>query len=314
MQISCAIVSYHNPPEQIAEVLRNAASSAMDVAIFLVDNSSDDTLAEVARRFGARYIHRPDNPGFGAAHNLAMREALAQGTRYHAVLNPDISFGPEVLPALHAYMEAHQDIGLIMPDIRYPDGSRQHLCKLLPTPADLWVRRFLPGLYKASGRLDTYEMRASGYDSIMDVPALSGCFMFLRASVLERVAGFDERFFMYLEDVDLSRRIGQIARTVFYPKVSIVHAYQKGSYKNSALLKRHIRSAVQYFSKWGWVFDAERHAVNRRALQQMTRGQPRDEVQADAAAVPAASATSTASAVTSASDSLADRKSRTGRA
>lgn len=273
MQISCAIVSYHNPPEQIAEVLRSAASASaaasMDLAIYLVDNSADDSLAEVARRFGARYIHRPDNPGFGAGHNLAMRDALAQGTRYHAVLNPDISFGPEVLPTLTAYMEAHQDIGLIMPDIRYPDGSRQHLCKLLPTPADLWVRRFLPGLYRSSGRLDTYEMRGSGYDSIMDVPALSGCFMFLRASVLERIGGFDERYFMYLEDVDLSRRVGQLARTVFYPKTSIIHAYQKGSYKNSALLMRHIRSAVQYFRKWGWFFDAERRAVNRKALVQL---------------------------------------------
>lgn len=269
MQISCAIVSYHNPPEQIAEVLRSAASSAMDVAVCLVDNSADDTLSEVARRFGARYIHRPDNPGFGAAHNLALREALAQGTRYHAVLNPDISFGPDVLPALFAHMEANPDIGLIMPDIRYPDGSRQHLCKLLPTPADLWVRRFLPGLYRASGRLDTYEMRRSGYAGIMDVPALSGCFMFLRASVLHRIGGFDERYFMYLEDVDLSRRVGRVARTVFYPKVSIIHAYQKGSYKSSALLMRHIRSAIQYFRKWGWFFDAERSAVNRRALRQM---------------------------------------------
>ncbi|WP_151635790.1 glycosyltransferase family 2 protein [Noviherbaspirillum aerium] len=281
MQISCAIVSYHNPPEQIAEVLRSIASTPMESAIYLIDNSADDALAEVARRFGARYIHRPDNPGFGAAHNLAMREALEQGARYHVVLNPDISFGPEVLPALLAYMEAHQDIGLVMPDIRYPDGSRQHLCKLLPTPADLWVRRFLPGLYESSGRLDTYEMRRSGYDRIMDVPALSGCFMFLRSSVLKQVGGFDERFFMYLEDVDLSRRIGKVARTVFYPKASIIHAYQKGSYKSSALLKRHIRSAIQYFRKWGWLFDAERDAINRKALRQMTQ-----DGQADAAPDP----------------------------
>jgi GT2 family glycosyltransferase len=272
MSISCSVVSYHNPPEQIADVLRSVAATP-GIALMLVDNSSNDKLAAVARQFGARYIHRPDNPGFGAAHNIAIGEALAGGSEYHMVVNPDVSFGPEVIPALQAYMDAHADIGLLMPDIRYPDGTRQHLCKLLPHPADLFVRRFLPALYRASGRLDAYEMRHGGYDTSMDVPALSGCFMFLRASVLKKTGGFDERYFMYLEDVDLSRRIGRVARTVFYPAVSITHAYQKGSYKSSVLLSRHIRSAIRYFNKWGWLFDAERDAVNRTALQALQRMQ-----------------------------------------
>jgi GT2 family glycosyltransferase len=258
-------VSYHNPPDQIAAVLRSVAATP-GIGLTLVDNSRDDKLAEVARQFGARYVHRPDNPGFGAAHNLAIRMALAEGSAYHLVVNPDITFNADVIPALRAYMDSHPDIGLIMPDIRYPDGSRQHLCKLLPHPVDLLGRRFAPALYRLSGRVDTYEMRRSGYDHIMDVPALSGCFMFLRTSVLEKTGGFDERFFMYLEDVDLSRRIGQCARTVFFPAVSVVHAYQKGSYKSSALLSHHISSAIRYFNKWGWLFDSERHTVNRAAM------------------------------------------------
>lgn len=266
MSISCSVVTYHNPPDQIAAVLQSV-SATPDVAVTVVDNSVDNKLEEIARQFGARYVHRPDNPGFGAAHNLAIRDALASGAQYHLVLNPDISFDDKVIPALKAYMDAHPDVGLVMPDIRYPDGSRQHLCKLLPHPIDLFVRRFIPTLYRLSGRVDTYEMRRSGYDRIMDVPALSGCFMFLRSSVLQKTGGFDERFFMYLEDVDLSRRIGQLARTVFFPSVSITHAYQKGSYKSSALLWRHISSAVRYFNKWGWFFDAERGAVNRAALK-----------------------------------------------
>ena len=265
MSISCAVVSYHNPPEQIADVL-NSVTAAQGVALTLIDNSRTDELSDVARRFSARYIHRPDNPGFGAAHNIAIAEALAGDAMYHIVVNPDVHFGPEVIPALRAYMDAHPDIGLLMPDIRYPDGSRQHLCKLLPHPGDLFLRRFFPVLYRLSGRLDAYEMRA-GYDRVMEVPALSGCFMFLRTSVLKRTGGFDDRFFMYLEDVDLSRRIGRVARTVYYPSVSITHAYQKGSYKSSALLSRHIRSAIRYFNKWGWFFDRERTAVNRAALQ-----------------------------------------------
>lgn len=272
MSISCSVVTYHNPPDQIAAVLRSVALTP-HVEVTLVDNSSDNTLEAVARQFGARYMHRPDNPGFGAAHNLAINDALAAGTDYHLVLNPDISFDEKVIPALQAYMDAHPEAGLVMPDIRYPDGSRQHLCKLLPHPFDLLVRRFVPTLYRMSGRVETYEMRCSGYDRIMDVPALSGCFMFLRASVLRKTGGFDERFFMYLEDVDLSRRIGQHARTVFFPAVAITHAYQKGSYKSSALLWRHISSAIRYFNKWGWFFDAERSAVNRAALKGLEQSQ-----------------------------------------
>ncbi|WP_420476069.1 glycosyltransferase family 2 protein [Noviherbaspirillum sp. ST9] len=270
MSISCAVVSYHNPPEQIADVLGSAAALP-GVVLTLIDNSRDDRLLSVARQFGARYIHRPDNPGFGAAHNLAIAHAQEIGTEYHAVINPDVRFGPDVLPALRTYMEAHPDIGMLMPGICYPDGSRQHLCKLLPHPGDLFLRRFLPTVYRLSGRLNAYEMHDGGYDRIMDVPALSGCFMFLRTSVLKQIGGFDERYFMYLEDVDLSRRVGRVARTVYFPAVTITHDYHKGSYKSSVLLSRHIRSAIHYFNKWGWLFDEERALVNSKALQALAR-------------------------------------------
>jgi GT2 family glycosyltransferase len=267
MRISCSVVSYHNPPEQIAHALKSVAASHAGISLILVDNSRDNALEAVARQHGADYLHLPSNPGFGAAHNVAIGRALAAGTECHLVMNPDVWFEPGVIPAMASYLEAHPDIGLLMPDIRYPDGRRQHLCKLLPTPADLIVRRFLPRVYRASGRLARYEMHASGYDRIMDVPALSGCFMLLRASVLRQIGGFDERFFLYMEDVDLSRRVGQVARTVFYPPVSIIHGYQKGSYRSMTLLSHHIRSAFRYFGKWGWWMDAERARINRRALQ-----------------------------------------------
>jgi hypothetical protein len=163
-------------------------------------------------------------------------------------------------------MEQHDDVGLVMPGIRYPDGSEQHLCKLLPNPGDLLMRRFAPGLYRRSGRLARYELHASGYDKIMDVPSLSGCFMLVRTRILREIAGFDERFFMYLEDVDLSRRVGKVARVVFFPYVTVVHDYAQGSYKSLKLLSYHIKSAILYFNKWGWFSDIERDAINISAL------------------------------------------------
>lgn len=271
MRISCSVVSFHNPPKQVAQTLHNVAATPGNIALCLLDNSRTDALAAIACEAGARYVHLPSNPGFGAAHNIAIREAIANGYDYHLVLNPDIAFGPEVIPALAAYMQAHPDVGLLMPDIRYPDGRRQHLCKLLPNPVDLLLRRFMPSLYRASGRLATYELHRSGYNRVMDVPSLSGCFMFLRTSVLRQVDGFDEGFFLYMEDFDLSRRIGRVARTVFYPAVSVTHEYQQGSYKKASLLRHHLRSAFRYFNKWGWLFDAERRAVNRRTLRSLAQ-------------------------------------------
>jgi GT2 family glycosyltransferase len=269
MQISCSIVCYHNVPEQVAQVLTSVVASGHEVALFVVDNSPTDTLAPIVRRFGATYIHLPHNPGFGAGHNVALLEAFKKDTEFHLVLNPDIRFGENVIPTLAAYLQQHGEIGLVMPGIFYPDGKQQHLCKLLPNPVDLMIRRFFPTLFRLSGRLASYEMHASGYDKVMDVPALSGCFMLMRTSILRNIGGFDERFFMYMEDVDLSRRIGRVSRTVYFPFVSVVHDYGKGSYKSLKLLYYHARSAILYFNKWGWFSDAEKEAANRAATQKI---------------------------------------------
>ncbi len=239
----------------------------MQMQIYLVDNSRTAGLAGVARQFGARYLHLPANPGYGGAHNVAIREAMLAGSQYHAVMNPDIHFGADVLPALIGYMESNRDIGLLAPRVQYPDGQPQYLCKLLPNPLDMLVRRFLPALHRRSGRQAQYELRNSGYDKVMDVPVLSGCFLVVRTSVLSLSGLFDERFFMYFEDVDLTRRIGAVARTVYYPHVKIVHEYAKGSYRNAVLMRHHLESAVRYFNKWGWFSDADRSTINNAALK-----------------------------------------------
>ena len=112
-------------------------------------------------------------------------------------------------------------------------------------------------------------MQFTNYDKEMEVPALSGCFMFLRVDVLKKVGMFDERYFMYAEDLDLCRRIGEVSHTMFYPAVSVYHAYEKGSYKNKKLLKYHICSVIKYFNKWGWMFDAKRTHKNRECLRKL---------------------------------------------
>ncbi|HWV71328.1 MAG TPA: hypothetical protein VN040_06425, partial [Pseudosphingobacterium sp.] len=106
---------------------------------------------------------------------------------------------------------------------------------------------------------------------VLDVPNLSGCFMFVRTAILKKIGGFDPRYFMYLEDVDLVRRIGEHARTVFCPFVSIYHGYQKGSYANGKLMRLHIQSAIKYFNKWGWFIDSDRRKLNKITLDRLAK-------------------------------------------
>ena len=139
--------------------------------------------------------------------------------------------------------------------------------KLLPHPLELLVRRFFPLLHSSSGRLARYELHGSGYARVMDVPALSGCFLLMRIATLRRVGLFDERFFLYFEDVDLSRRVGRVARTVFVPHVAVVHDFGRGSCRDWRLFRHHLVSAARYFNKWGWLRDEERARINARALR-----------------------------------------------
>lgn len=160
-----------------------------------------------------------------------------------------------------------------MPKVLYPDGSNQYLCKLLPAPIDLMLRRFLPGPWKglARKRAASYELRFLDSDAPAYVPSLSGCFMFVRRSVLDSVGGFDERFFLYMEDVDLCRRMLSVSRLLYWPGVTVEHVHQMGSYRSRKLLLLHIRSAIRYFNKWGWLRDRNRRQINRETLA--TRGQ-----------------------------------------
>ena len=263
--ISVSIVTYQTPVAEIGGALADLRAGRHPVLTTVVDNSPGEELRPLVESFGAAYVPAGRNLGFGGGHNLAMREAI-RTSDYHLVCNPDVRFGPEVLGTLARLMDASPEVGLVMPRVLYPDGREQRLCKRLPTPADLFARRFLGGVAGRRLRAGTeqYELRHLDLNIARQVPSLSGCFMFLRTSVLREVGLFDTRYFMYMEDVDLCRRVGAVAQTVFYPAVSVTHGYAKGSYKDRKLLRYHMASALRYFAKWGWFLDPGRRALNKR--------------------------------------------------
>ncbi len=247
----------------------------MPVNVAAVDNSPRENLRAVVEAYDATYIWQGQNRGFGVGHNIALRRML-DSSKYHLVVNPDVIFTNGVIECLYQFMEENPCIGLVMPRILNQDGTEQNLCKLLPSPIDLFARRFLgrAGKVLFRNRWDQYELRTLDMNVVREVPSLSGCFMFMRTSVLRETGLFDERYFMYLEDVDLCRRIGRVSQTVFYPHVSIVHGYTKGSYQDARLLKHHISSAIKYFSKWGWFYDPEREHLNRKTKVLEGENQP----------------------------------------
>ena len=272
-QINASIVLYHNKKEQLTKAIKSFLNTELKVKLYLVDNSSNDDLKELEKLDDrVEYIFNNANLGYGRAHNIAMKKSVEDDVLCHLVLNPDIYFEKGVLEELFGYMEHYQDVGNIIPQVRYPDGEIQHLCKLLPTPADKLFRRFLPFKNLKRNMNERYELRFTGYKEPMNLPSLSGCFMFLRVDALKSVGLFDENIFMYEEDTDLSRRLFTKYKNIFYPIVEITHEYAKGSYSNKLLLKYHIKSIIYYFNKWGWFFDKERTEINRQTLSKLKKG------------------------------------------
>jgi GT2 family glycosyltransferase len=273
--ITASMVLYDNPPELFGAAIQSFLDCDPRGRIAIVDNSARSLAHELFHHDRVTYIFAGRNLGFGSGHNLAIGK-VARGD-FHLLLNPDVRFSATTVQELLAFAASDPGIGAVMPKICFPNGSLQRLCKLLPTPFDLLLRRFIPVPFLQQMRRVTYELHGLPQDRAIDVPSLSGCFLLLRTSLLKELGGFDERYFMYMEDVDLVRRIGDRARTVYYPFVTVEHQYAKGSYSNTRLLGYHLLSGMKYFSKWGWWFDAARAQRNAQVLRALVRSPNQSE-------------------------------------
>lgn len=235
--------------------------------VYWIDNSPTEALNPPLLSKKISYQHFSKNLGYGAGHNIAIRESIYDNIPFHLVINSDILLPIGALDSMLEFMAQHPEIGSLMPKVTYPNGELQHLCKLLPTPLDVFGRRFLPNQWIRK-RNSRYEMHASGYNKIMNIPYLSGCCMLLRTKAVQEVRLFDERFFMYPEDMDLTRRIHRAYLTVFFPHVVIIHNHEKASYKSPKMLWIHIVNMCKYFNKWGWFYDKERQLFNQIATEE----------------------------------------------
>lgn len=262
--LNVSIVIYKHRFSEMESLIRTLRGSEIVEKIYIIDNSPVPSCD--FKQDGLTYIFTGRNIGYGAAHNIALRKTIAAELPYHLVVNPDITMDATILKEMIDYLEKNKNIGHLMPKVVYPDGETQYLCKLIPTPKDLIFRRFLPEKWTVKN-MNRFEMRNSGYDKIMDVPYLSGCFMLLRTEALKKAGLFDERFFLYPEDIDLTRRIGEHYRTVFYPFTSVEHHHARSSYKSFGMMLVHSWNLMKYFNKWGWIFDKKRKRINQELIK-----------------------------------------------
>ena len=274
---TASIVTYNTPTTDLEKIIKCFQKIKLNFKLWISDNSETDALRSFFEKINddrIEYIFNNANKGFGEGHNRIIKKVAGDPklSEFHLAINADIYFKENTIEKIVEYMKEHEEIGQIGPKITDLEGNFSYTCRLFPMPMNLIFRRFLP-FKKIVDKMDyDYEMRWANFEEIMEVPILSGCFVFSRTAVLKEMGGFDKRYFMYMEDYDLCRQIGQKYKVIYYPEVEIFHEHGKASYKSRKLMMFHIKSAIKYFNKWGWFFDKERKIKNdetRRRYQNL---------------------------------------------
>lgn len=253
VNISLSIVLYNQTVEQIETIIKTLndlqSRTKYNYIFFLIDNnSSQKNISQFTSRLESNYkiIELYENIGFGGGHNCVLNMLESD---IHIVMNPDIIINDfDGFDKAIEYLLLHGEIGLLSPKILNTDGSIQRLTRNDPTVLDLLIRFLGPNFMKK--RQKDFVHFDTGYDSIQKIENATGSFMILKTSKFKDVNGFDTRYFMYMEDSDLTRTIGT---SVFYPYFSVIHEWARENHSIKGIL-RIIISMIKYFNKWGWRF------------------------------------------------------------
>ena len=249
-KISISIVTHNNANNvllALESVYKNAKN--VEIEIFVVDNnSSDGTIYWVQKQYPqVKVIKLSQNKGFGAGHNQVLDKINSD---FHVFLNPDITFDTDVIGDLATYLQENPDVAIITPSILNVDGSRQDLPKKVPQFKYLVSGRLerFGGIFKTWR--EEYTCKNIDFERPMEIDFCTGCFIMIRTSILKKLNGFDERFFMYFEDADLTRRAQKYGKTMLHPSICATHTWARTSSKNLKYFCIHVSSMLKYFYKW----------------------------------------------------------------
>lgn len=241
--VSASIVTYNDidrAPQAVQSVVSN--TKKYDLKLYVIDNCSSDGTADfIAKTSDTTVLKQDKNLGFGAAHNKVLCEELG---KYHFVINPDITLNDDVISNMVDYFEANPDVIMAMPKILNQDASEQKLPKERPTFKRLFLGRL------SSKIRGEYIWVDKEITEPCEVDFCTGCFFCIRTDVYKKLSGFDERYFMYLEDVDLALRAKQFGKVVMLPQFAVTHAWERESSKSLKYLLIHTASCFKFLFKW----------------------------------------------------------------
>lgn len=241
--LSVVIVT-HNVRRLLRDCLESVFTSRTPwpFEVFVVDSGNDGSAAMVRAAFpAAQVIEAPENPGYAAANNLALRRARGE---YCLLLNPDTVVPPDAFALTVAAMASDPAIGILGPKLTRANGALDLACRRsFPTPRNAAFHFLrLPKLFPNHPALGEYNLTYRDPDQEYDVDSVVGAFMLIRRHVLEEVGLLDESFWMYGEDLDLCWRAKQAGwRTRYFPRVRVLHL------KGASSRRRSLRCTYEFF-------------------------------------------------------------------
>mgnify|MGYP001122963702 FL=1 len=243
--ITAAIVLFNNDFEILNKTINSFLNIKLDKKLFLIDNSKNTQVKDIFSSSEIEYVFVGKNIGFGRAHNLILDRIHSD---FHLILNPDVEFSPDVIPILIDQLKKKATVSFITPKVIYPNKNSQYVCRKHPTLFNLINRNL--NFNKRLVLKNQYRDRDLNKPFYPDF--IHGCFMLFKTKDFKNLKGFDSRYFLYMEDADLCRKIDKSGKKIlYYPEVEIIHQHQKGSSKSIKLFFYHLSSAFKYFLKWG---------------------------------------------------------------
>jgi len=242
MKITASIVIYNEHKNTLKKVIEGFLDLRFEKKLFIIDNSSKNILEKFCSSYeNVVYIFSGKNLGFGKAHNLILKDIV--DSEIHLILNPDIYFQTLELGKFLEWFDSCENVSLAIPKVLNVDGTVQDVVRDIPTPISLLKRKL---------KIENGELMIAD-KSTAEIPFAHGCFMAFKSDVFQKLGGFDERYFMYMEDIDIWIRAKKYGKTVINTNFSIYHEHRKGSSKSFKLLFYHIHSAIQFFWKFSFL-------------------------------------------------------------
>ncbi len=252
---SACIVVY-NGGEEAAAAAHSLLEHTKGVALSLtlVDNASPDGAGAWLQEqdFGpqVRVLRLAQNAGFGRGHNAVLPALASEPSDYHFVVNPDITLGDDAISQLCAWMDANPDVVMATPRLLFPDGTEQYTAKRRPTFLALLARQLpLPFLKGVEAH---YLMRDADLTKPQEIDFCTGCFFVMRTEAFCEMGGFDENYFMYVEDADITRRAQEYGKVMYVPDAYVYHAWHRDTRRKWKNFWMQVRSMLRYWHKWGF--------------------------------------------------------------